>query len=130
MKNIPLLADTDPEKILKFCMGVRGVYDQNLFTDFEFIYLLVSRTSGKITRILELFRNDSKLEIVRSEIISTFLPPRVKERFLDSYVLERFQFSSADLNGYFMSVAAAADILGFEGQESQPSNAAKYPPAS
>lgn len=74
IKNIPLLADTDQEKILKFCMCVRGVYDQNLVMDFEFTSLLVSRTSGKTTWIFwESFRNDSKLEMVRSEIISTLL---------------------------------------------------------
>jgi hypothetical protein len=43
----------------------------------------------------------------------------VKERFLASHVLERFQSSSEDLNSYVMSVVAAADILGFSGTEGQ-----------
>jgi hypothetical protein len=57
--------------------------------------------------------------VVRSQIISAFLPPRLKEKFLRSYVLDRFQSSSEDLNIYIMSVVAAADILGFSGLESQ-----------
>lgn len=58
-------------------------------------------------------------DLVRSEIIATFLPSRVKERFLVSYVLERFQAPGEDLNSYVMSVVAAAAILGFDGSENQ-----------
>jgi hypothetical protein len=43
----------------------------------------------------------------------------MKERFLASYVLVRFQSSGEYLNGYIMSVVAAADILRFAGSESQ-----------
>jgi hypothetical protein len=46
IKNIPLLEDTDPEKIFKFFMSVKGAYDLNLVIDFKFITLLVSRTPG------------------------------------------------------------------------------------
>jgi hypothetical protein len=42
----------------------------------------------------------------------------LKEKFLLSYVLDRFQSSSEDLNMYIMSVVAAADILGFSGSDS------------
>jgi hypothetical protein len=120
IKNIPLLADTDPERILKFLICVKGVHELNLVTDFEFISLLVSRTSGRITQILGSHLGTTQnWGMVRSEIISTFLPPRVKERFLASYVMDRFQSSSENLNSYIMSVVAAADILGYEGPESQ-----------
>jgi hypothetical protein len=44
----------------------------------------------------------------------------VKEKYLASHVLERFQSSGEDLNSYVMSVVAAADNLGFSGSESQP----------
>jgi hypothetical protein len=57
--------------------------------------------------------------IVQSEIISTFLPPCVKEQFLASYVLDRFQAPTEDLTAYVMSVLGAANILGFAGMEAQ-----------
>jgi hypothetical protein len=120
IKNIPLLVDTDPEKILKFLIRVKEVFDLKLVTDVEFISLLISRASGRITQILGAHLGTTQnWGLVRSEIISTFLPPRVKERFLASYILERFQSSSEDLNSYVMSVVPAADILGFEGSESE-----------
>jgi hypothetical protein len=56
---------------------------------------------------------------VQSDIFATFLPPRVKERFLMSYVTDRFQAPGEDLNDYIMSVVAAAAILGFTGTEQQ-----------
>jgi hypothetical protein len=119
-KNIPVLTDTDPGNILEFLISVKGVYDLNLVTDVEFLSLLVSRTSGRITQILGAHLNSTQnWGMVRHELINTFLPPRVKERFLDSYVLNRFQRPSEDLNCYIMSVVAAAEILGFEGPESR-----------
>jgi hypothetical protein len=57
--------------------------------------------------------------MVRSEIIATFLPPRVKETFLASYVLEQFQAPEEDLNSFVMSVVAAAAVLRFTGSASQ-----------
>jgi hypothetical protein len=55
--------------------------------------------------------------MVEAEIISTFLPPRIKEQFLLSHVLDRFQSPTEDLTEYIMSVLAAAKILGFLGTE-------------
>jgi hypothetical protein len=52
IKNIPLLADTDPEKIAKFLISVSEDYDLKLVTDSEFMSLLLCRTSGRITQIL------------------------------------------------------------------------------
>jgi hypothetical protein len=76
--------------------------------------------SGRITQILGAhFGITQNGELVCPEIISTFLPPRVRERFLDSYVLDCFQSSSKDLSSYLVLVVAAADILGLKGQESQ-----------
>jgi hypothetical protein len=101
-------------------MSVKGVYDLNLDIDFEFIALLISRTSQRITQILRVHLGTAQNRgTVRSKIINTFLPPRVKERFLASYVLDRFQSSSEELNSYIMAVVAAADIFGFEGPESR-----------
>lgn len=120
LKNVPFLADTDPENVLKFLMAVKGVYDLHLVTDFELISLLVARTSGRTTSILGAHLNSTRdWGMVRSEIVNTFLPPRVKERYLSLYVLDRFQSPSEDINGYIMAVVAAAEILGFEGGESR-----------
>jgi hypothetical protein len=57
--------------------------------------------------------------MVQTEIVSIFLPPRVKERFLTSYVLNRFQDHGEDVTDYVTSVVEAAKILGFAGSESQ-----------
>ena len=59
------------------------------------------------------------MDRVQSEIISTFLPPRVKEQFLASHVLDRFQAQTEDFTAYVMSVVGAASILGFSGTEEQ-----------
>jgi hypothetical protein len=121
IKNVPLLSGTDPESILRFLIRVCEVYDLKLVSDFEFLSLLVSRTSGRVMQILGgHLATTRNWGIVRAQIISTFLPPRLKEKFLlISYVLDRFQSSTEDLNTYIMLVVVAADILGFSGSESQ-----------
>jgi hypothetical protein len=97
MKNIPFLADTDPENVLKYFMAVMWDYDLNLVADFEFISLLVARTSGRMTSILGAHLNSTRnWGMIRSEIIYTFLSPRVKERYLALYVLDFFQSSSEE----------------------------------
>jgi hypothetical protein len=117
---IPVLSNTHPEQILEFLIRARHVFELRLISDSEFMALLVSRTSGRITQILGAHLGTTEdWGVVQSEIIATFLPPRVKERFLASYVLDRFQSSGEDLNTHVMSVVAAADILGFVGSESQ-----------
>jgi hypothetical protein len=120
VKDIPFLADTGPESIVKFFIAAKKVYDLKLVTDFELISLLVGRTSGRVAQILGTHLNtNSDWGMVRSEVIDYFLPPRVKERFLAVYVLDRFQSSSENLNDYIIAVVAAADVLGFEGPESR-----------
>jgi hypothetical protein len=115
MKNIPVLPDSDPEKILKFLIRAKEIFDLKLVTDLEFMSLLVSRM-GRITQILRVHIGTThNWESVQAEIIATFLPPRVNEKFLTSYVLDRFQSSSEDLMTYISSVVAAAVILGFQG---------------
>jgi hypothetical protein len=77
-------------------------------------------TSSRITQILGVHLGTTRnWDLVRSEIISSFLPSRVREKLLTSHVLNRFQFSSENLNNYIMSVVAAADILGYDGTEVQ-----------
>jgi hypothetical protein len=120
LNNIQVLADADPERVLKFFIQVSGVYDLKLVTDLEFTCLLVDRTSGRIMQMLGAYLSTtSSWGEVRASIISTFLPLRLMEGFLRTYVLDRFQSSSEDLNTYIMSVVAAADILGFSGSECQ-----------
>jgi hypothetical protein len=117
---IPVLSDTDPKGILKFLIRARHVFELKLISDSEFMALLVSRTSGRIMQILGAHLVTTEdWGMVQSEIIFTFLPPRVKERFLASYDLDRFQSLGEDLNTYIMLVVAAAAILGFADSESQ-----------
>jgi hypothetical protein len=118
--NIPVLSGTDPEAILKFLLHANQVQELKLLSDSDFLALLVGRTSGRVMQILGTHLGTTHgWDLVRSEIIATFLPSRVKERFLVSYVLERFQAPGEDLNSYVMSVVAAAAILGFDGSENQ-----------
>jgi hypothetical protein len=118
--NVPLLMDTDPENVVKILIRVSEVYELKLVSDSEFMSLLVCGTSGRVTQILGAHLGTAQnLAGVRSLIISTFLPPRVKEKYLGSYVLERFQSSLEDMNSHIMSVVGAADIFGFVGSESQ-----------
>jgi hypothetical protein len=51
LKDSHVLADTDPERVLKFSIPVRGAYDLNLVSDLEFLSLLVGRTSGEIMQM-------------------------------------------------------------------------------
>jgi hypothetical protein len=120
ISGIPVLSGTDPEEILKFLIRVKQVFELKLVSDPELLTVLIIRTSGRIAQILGAHIGTTQSwGMVQSEIISTFLPPRVKERFLASYVLDRFQSTGVDMNTYIMSVVVAADILGFSGSESQ-----------
>jgi hypothetical protein len=120
IKNIPLLLDFDPEIILKFLIRAKEILYLKLVTGLEFMSVLVSRPSGRITQILGVYIGTThNWGLVQAEIISTFLPPRVKEKFLTSHVLDHFQSASEDLTTYISSVVEAAAILGFQGSESQ-----------
>jgi hypothetical protein len=46
---IPVLSSTRPEQILEFLIRIRQVYELHLVPDSEFMALLVSRTSGRVT---------------------------------------------------------------------------------
>jgi hypothetical protein len=117
---IPPLTCTDPEKVLQFLIRATQVRDLKLISDSEFVALLISRTSGRVMQMLGAhIGTPDGWGMVRSEIISNFLPPRVKEQFLTSYVLERFQGPDENLTNFVMAVATAADILGFTGPETQ-----------
>jgi hypothetical protein len=80
IKNVPLLTDTDPENFVKFLIRVSEVYELKLVSDSEFMSLLVRRTSGRVTLILGAHLGTAQSWAgVRSLIVSTFYPPRVKE---------------------------------------------------
>jgi hypothetical protein len=118
--GIPPLSSTDPEDILRFLIRVNQVVELKLLPDSEFMALLISRTSGRVMQILGAHVGTTDgWDRVQSEIISTFLPPRVKEQFLASYVLDRFQAPTEDLTAYVMSVVGAASIYVFAGTEAQ-----------
>jgi hypothetical protein len=102
LTNIQVLSDTDPDRILKFFIHVSAVYELKLVSDLEFMSLLVSRTSGRIMQMLETHLGTTNgWGEVWSSIISTPPPhPRLKEKFLMTYIQDRFQSSSEDLNIY------------------------------
>jgi hypothetical protein len=78
MKNIPVLPDSDPEKILKILIRVKEIFDLKLVTDIEFMSLLVSRMSGRINQILGVHLGTThNWKWVQAEIIAAFLPPRM-----------------------------------------------------
>jgi hypothetical protein len=79
---IPVLSGTDPEEVLKFLIRAKEVLDLKLVSDSEFMALMVSRTSGRITQILGAHVGTTQgWGVVQTEMISTFLPCRVRERF-------------------------------------------------
>jgi hypothetical protein len=56
--------------------------------------------------------------VVRSQILSAFLPSRIREGLLSKHVLDRFQNASEDLSHFIMSVVAAINILEYGVPES------------
>jgi hypothetical protein len=89
---INVLSGTDPEEVLNFLIRAKEVLDHKLVSDSEFIVLMVSRTSGRITQILGAHVGTTQdWGVVQTELISTFIPCRVKKRLLALHVLERFQ---------------------------------------
>jgi hypothetical protein len=88
IRCIPVLSGTDLEEILKFLIRAIGGFDLKLISESEFMALLVSRTSGRITQIIGAHLGTTlSWGMVQSGIITTFLAPRVKKGFLASYVL-------------------------------------------
>jgi hypothetical protein len=99
VKNIPVLSDTEPECVFKFLVRAREIYDLNLVTDAEFLALLVARTTGRLTQIFSVHLSaSSNWGSVCAEILSTFLPPHIREGFLSKYVLDRFQSATEELS--------------------------------
>jgi hypothetical protein len=99
VKNIPVLSDTEPEIVFKFLVTAREVYDLKLVTDAEFLALLVPKTAGRLTQIVSAHLSvSSKWGSVCAEILSTFLPPRIREVFLSKYVLDRFLLAAEELS--------------------------------
>jgi hypothetical protein len=119
VKNIPVLSDTEPESVFKFLIRAREVYELKLVTDAEFLALLVPKTAGRLTQILSAHLSiSSKWGSVCAEILSTFLPPRIRDVFLSRYVLDRFQSATEGLSQFVTSVVVAADILIYDVPES------------
>jgi hypothetical protein len=90
----------------------------NAVTFDQFCDGLVARTTGRLTLIFSVHLSASIWGSVCAEILSTFLPPRIRELFLSKYVLDRFQSATEELSQFVMSVVAAADIVDYEVPES------------
>lgn len=72
--------------------------------------LTVGRTHGRVAQIVGTY-------LVGTPDWKAFcFPPRTGERFLASYLLDHFQ---SPTNPYLKAIVAAADILGYQGQESE-----------
>jgi hypothetical protein len=66
--------------------------------DVEFLALLV-KTTGRITQVIGVHLSvTSEWGSVCSEILSTILPPRIRDEFLSKYVLDRFKSATEDLS--------------------------------
>jgi hypothetical protein len=115
VRKIPVLSDTEPESMFRFLVQAKEVYDLNLVTDGEFLALLVTRMSGRLMQIISVhLRACSGWGLVCSEILSTFLPPRIREGLLSKYVLDRFQTSTEELFQFVVSVVVAENILDYQ----------------
>lgn len=90
MRNIPVLSDTEPDRVFKFLVRAREVYDLNLVTDAEFLALLVARTTGRIMQIISVHLRAPK------SCLSSFRP--YSRRVLSKYVLDRFQAVTEELS--------------------------------
>lgn len=120
VRNVPVLSKAEPEKVFQFLLGASEVYDLHLVSDGEFLALLVTRTTGRFTQIIGSHLSTSATwGAVRADIVSMFLPPRIREVLLAKYVLDRFQLTTEELSHYVMSVVAAADILNYRVSESE-----------
>jgi hypothetical protein len=119
VRNVPVLSIAEPERVLEFLVRASEVYDLKLVSDGEFLALLVARTTGRFTQIVSAHLGaPSSWGAVRSQILSAFLPSRIREGLLSKYVLDRFQGASEDLSHFIMSVVASAKILEYDVPES------------
>ncbi|PNF39908.1 hypothetical protein B7P43_G18182, partial [Cryptotermes secundus] len=119
VRSIPILTDTEPERVFRFLVRAKQVYDLKLVTDREFLAMLVARTAGRLMNIISgHLRLSSDWALVCSDIVSEFLPPRIREIFLFKYVLDRFQGHREDLAQFITSVVNAAGILEYHVSES------------
>ncbi|PNF25747.1 hypothetical protein B7P43_G12985 [Cryptotermes secundus] len=117
--SIPILTDTEPERVFRFLVRAKQFYDLKLVTDVEFLALLVARTAGRLMNIISgHLRLSSDWALVCSDILSEFLPPRIREIFLFKYVLDRFQGHAEDFAQFVTSVVSAAGILEYHVSES------------
>lgn len=119
VKNIPALTEPEPEAVFHFLVRAKAVYDLKLVVDGDFLALLISRTAGKLMQTISVhLRIGSEWRAACADILSVFLPPRIRERLLMKYVLDRFQGPTEDLFHFVTSVVSAAEILEYQVSES------------
>jgi hypothetical protein len=120
VKNVPVLSSTEPEAVFAFLVRASEIHRSNLVCDEEFLALLFARTTGRITQIFGVHLSaSSSWNSVCFEILSSFLPPGIREGFVLKYVLDRFQSATEELSQFVMSVVVAADVLGYKVPESE-----------
>jgi hypothetical protein len=115
LRGIPVLLNTEPENVFGFLIRVRQVYDLGLATDEEFLTHIVTKMTGRLTRIVGAhLRLGSSWESVSSEILSTIFPLHIREGFLSRFVLDHFQTATEDMSESVTSVVAAASVLQYQ----------------
>jgi hypothetical protein len=104
VRNVPVLSTAEPERVFGFLVKANEVYDLKLVSDGEFLALLVARSAGRFTQIVSAHLGTSaSWGVVRSQILSTFLPARIREGLLSKHVFDRFQNASEDLSHFVVS---------------------------
>jgi hypothetical protein len=89
LSAIPQLSGIDPEQIIQFLIRVNQVLELKLLPGSEIMPLLITRTSGRLLQIIGAhIGTTNEWGAVQSQSIAAFLPPRMKEQFLVTYVLE------------------------------------------
>jgi hypothetical protein len=76
VKSVLLLINTDLEKVLRFLTRAKEVHDLGLVTDFGVVFSLVSRTLGRVTRIVGFHHTSGPTSgLDGSKLIYTFFCP-------------------------------------------------------
>jgi hypothetical protein len=72
LRGVPVLLNTEPENVFGFLVRVRQVYDLGLVTDEKFLTHIITKTTGRLTRIVSAHLHPGSFwESVSSEILST-----------------------------------------------------------
>jgi hypothetical protein len=77
LRGLPVLSITEPESVFEFPVRVRQVYDLRLVSDREFMAQRLTKTTGRVARIVgaHLRIGSSWLSLLSEILSSIFSPP-------------------------------------------------------